>query len=118
MEISSTYLASKMWVTYFRRLSQTSALSSRRVTENTKTYTPGKLRNMIDALTEGELLEYEKSNSREKINGVADVEDMEDVPVTDRIDYRVLSAIVNDVFGAGQDTLSSAFLFILHYMIR
>lgn len=91
-----------------------------RVTENTHTYTPGKLRNLIDALTEGEVQEFAKKWKKEqKTDDDASLdEELENVPIADQIDFRILSAIVNDIFGAGQDTLSSAFLFIIHYMIR
>lgn len=92
-----------------------------RVTENTRSYTKGNVRNLIDALTEGELQDYAKKWKKEHEANDDEAsldEKLQNVPITDQIDIRILSAIVNDIFGAGQDTLSSAFLFILHYMIR
>lgn len=89
-----------------------------KVKENTRTYTPGKLRNLIDALTESELDDYRQKLKFHRSESGSSMEDLEDVPIENQVDYRVLSAIINDIFGAGQDTFSSAFLFILHYMIR
>nr|XP_039264906.1 cytochrome P450 1B1-like [Styela clava] len=91
-----------------------------KVTKNIETYKPGVVRNLIDSLTEAELFEKEKMYHTipEGRRGSNNNNNPKDIPVTEQVDHRLLSAIVNDIFGAGQDTLSSAFLFVLHYMVR
>lgn len=82
-------------------------MSQSRVDSNTLSYRRHSQRNLIDSLTAGEM---EIQAKQSKID--------EDAPAIDQVDRKSLSALVNDIFGAGQDTLSGAYLFILHYLIR
>lgn len=88
-----------------------------RVTECCQCHTPGEVHNIFDSLIEKEMTDYD--------NKVTDNESAHDsmrilgnMSVLDRVDHRVLSAIVTDIFGAGQDTFASSFMFFLFYMIR
>lgn len=87
-----------------------------RVTECCQSYTPGEVHNLIDWLIEKELNDYQKMAA----NGSAheSMTNLDTLSVLDRIDHRVLSAMVNDIFGAGQDTFASSCMFFLLYMIK
>lgn len=69
----------------------------------------------MDALIQNEVKEYEATVAATEHSSLRD---LVDVSLLDQLDHRVLSAIVNDIFGASQDTFASSMLFFLFYMIR
>lgn len=79
-----------------------------RVEINLETYNPDNTRNLTDALYHGSW-----RDDKEKAKEAQDNNNKGNVP-----NIKEYAALVVDIFGAAQDTLSNAYLFIFYYLIR